>query len=192
MSVEKRIFGKLGVVCDLSNMFKAGKKIGLRPDYSFLRNMPPDCSVVSAKAFGSLPPDSLKKSQYDAQMDFLFLLSRLSWEVTAYPLLRVATPGSERPFIFREDELSVDGGVRETIRNFAKDSQIESILILAGDGGYTAEVSSAVSAGKKVIVASWQHSVNSSLVEAASGFINISEEPMFNCSKLKQKPELVA
>lgn len=62
----------------------------------------------------------------------------------------------------------VDGDVRKLVRAAADLPDIESIVLLGGDGGMTSAVKFARRAGKKVFVVAWEGTRHPALAAAAT------------------------
>jgi uncharacterized LabA/DUF88 family protein len=68
----------------------------------------------------------------------------------------------------QEDELAVDGDVRAEIRKAGTRADVDSIVLLSGDGGMTNAIRDARRQGKHVFVVAWDGSLHPALAKAAS------------------------
>jgi len=74
-----------------------------------------------------------------------------------------------------ENEFCVDGRVRHHLYETVENHDIDSVVLLSGDGGYTNAVKALCRAGKNVFVVAWKGSANPALIAAATDFSTVEE-----------------
>ena len=165
LNFVEQIQGGVTIVVDSSNMFLGGRNCHWRVDFSAVRNHLSGDKLVAAHAVASLPPNRHRASQ----SAFFCFLQRTGWRVHTHRA-QLDSAGNTV-----ENEAAVDGGVRALIRSAAASSDVDSVVVLSGDGGMTDAVHVARCAGKSVYVVAWEGTLNPALAEAATDSAFIEE-----------------
>lgn len=157
------IHGRTAVIADGSNVFLAGRGREFRVDFAALPQYLGGDTLVMAKFVGT-------RSSHcrPSQEGFFRFLHRVGWSVRKFDLLVEGTAVTE-------DELAVDGEVRAEVRKAANRADVDSIVLLSGDGGMTNAVHYAKGQGKDVFVVAWEGTLNPALAEAATDWAYIDD-----------------
>lgn len=75
----------------------------------------------------------------------------------------------------RENEVEVDGQVRDLIRAASADTDCDTVVVFGADGGFTNAVKDARRAGKNVYVIAWDGTLNPALAAAATAHISMEQ-----------------
>jgi len=163
LEIASKITGRTIQIADQSNIFKGGEGHDFRLDYSaFKRQLSGDTNIASYAVVSASPT---KRPSQDA---FYRYLHRIGWIVHRFQAVRHGD-------VIAENEAFVDGHVRDLIHAAANNPQCNSIVLLAGDGGYTDVVRYAQFQGKRVYVIAWANTLHHALMEAATGYATIEE-----------------
>lgn len=163
LGFSKAITGRTVLIVDNSNLLQGGWGKDWRVDTGE--------SVFTHLGGDDLLSASMVVSTSDrhAQIGYYRFLESVGWDVQ-----RHATLTSKERHIF-ENEAAVDGGVRVLIRAAASSREVDSVVLIGGDGGYTNAVKEARRAGKDVFVLAWAGTLNPALAQAATAHISIEE-----------------
>lgn len=150
------IHGRAAIIVDGSNVFLAGREREFRIDFGAVRRVLGGNALMMAKFVGS-------RSSYcrPSQEGFFRYLCRTGWELHKFDLLIEGGAVAE-------DELAVDGEVRAEVRKAANRADIDSIVLLSGDGGMTNAVRYARDQGKDVFVVAWEGTLHPALATKAT------------------------
>ena len=155
----KKITGATAIAADNSNIF--GKD---RIDYGLVKDYLGGDRLVSASIVVNQPIGTQRPSQ----MFFYENLKRMGWRV--YRHLSIQDKAGE----LSENQF-VDGDVKKLVIAAADSPEIESIVLLGGDGGMTSAVKYARRAGKNVYVVAWSGTLHPALAAAATATATIEE-----------------
>lgn len=156
LDFSAKICGRTAIVADGSNVFQAGRDRDFRVDYTAVRQFLSGDALVSATFVGS------RSTHFRVQQAaFEAYLRRAGWTVHSFRLMSDGVSVSE-------DESAVDGDVRAEIRKAGARADIDSVVLLSGDGGMTNAVRDARRGGKRVFVVAWDGSLHPALAAAAS------------------------
>jgi len=166
LSFVEPISGNTQIIVDLSNMTIAGRAAGFRLDYTeVLRHLCGD-NIIHPTVVASLPPLDSRNPWKEA---FYAYLRRVGYHVDTFF-------GEKQPDgTLAEDELRVDGRVRHYLYTAVEDSDIDSVVLLAGDGGYTNAVKALRRTNKRVYVIAWDGSAHPALIAAATAFSTVQD-----------------
>lgn len=158
----RRITGRVALIVDNSNILRAGRHAHFRIDYQQLKVYLGGGEAVSAHLIASQP--AFVRPQQQA---FYAFMQRYGWTVELFAPL-VDSWGA-----VSENELQVDGAVRDAIRRAAADAWCDACVVLSGDGGMTNAVKFARRSRKDVFVIAWADSLNPALAQAATAAASI-------------------
>lgn len=161
LGFAERIVGRVKIVVDNSNIFVGGRDHDFRLDYEEVRRQLGG-DVLLAAHMVVTNPHAYRPNQ-DAFYNFH---RRAGWLINFHYLIN-------RDGLTCENEALVDGDVRAIIRAFAEQDDVDAIVLLGGDGGYTNAVRDARRAGKKVFVVAWANTLHSMLATAATATATI-------------------
>jgi hypothetical protein len=156
--VEK-ISGRVEIIVDASNIFLGGRDRDFRVDFAAVRNFLGGDELMAARIVLSQPPHGQRPSQ----LAFVDSLRRANWDVFAH----LALFDDHQRIV--ENEARVDGHVRRLIRA----ADVDTIVLLGGDGGYTNAVRGARRAGRKVFSIAWSGTAHPALVAASTDFATV-------------------
>jgi len=166
LSFSARITGNTRLVVDLSNCTIAGRASGFRLDYTeVIRHLGGD-RVIRPIVVASIPPLGTSDPGRSAFYEYL---RHVGYHVETFF-------GEKQPDgTLAENELRVDGRVRHHLYETVENHDIDSVVLLSGDGGYTNAVKALRRAGKNVFVVAWKGSANPALIAAATDFSTVEE-----------------
>lgn len=166
LDFTRRICGNTVIVWDASNTFNGAPQTqngsqGL--DVLAMKRMLGGDNLVGAYASVSRP--SMITS---SQLGFYRFLQH-----SGFTLLESRCVASTSGL--RENEEIADGNVRRAIRDAACREDVESIVLLSGDGGMINAVRYARRCGKNVFVAAWAGTLHNELAKASTSHIAIND-----------------
>lgn len=161
-NIMRMITGYTFIVLDNSNVLRGGFGHGFRIDPALvLQHLRGDKLVSATMSVSAAANDR------PSQVGYYQWVRRLGWTVNTFELLR----DSAGKLV--EDEVQVDGDVRTQIRAATRSAYCDTIVVFAGDGGYTNAVKEARDAGKTVVVLAWAGTLHPALAAAASAHARI-------------------
>lgn len=155
------IVGRVKIVVDNSNIFVGGRDRDFRLDYEQVRRQLGGDELLAAHMVVTNP-----RTYRPNQAAFYSLHRRAGWLINFHRLIN-------RDGLSCENEEWVDGDVRAIVRAFAAQDNVDAIVLLGGDGGYTNAVRDARRAGKNVFVVAWANTFHPVLAAAATATATI-------------------
>lgn len=166
ISFARSIRGKTHIVVDNSNIFVSGRDREFRVDYAAVQRHLSGDALLASVISVSLSPGENRLGQ----AWFYEWLRRTGWRVHTFTPIRDVNTGA-----YFEHEAHVDGDVRESILAAANSHDCESIVLMAGDGGFTNAVKAARRTGKQVFVIAWAGTLHPALAAAATATATIEQ-----------------
>lgn len=157
----ERIIGRVKIVVDNSNIFLGGRDRDFRLDYEEVRRQIGGDELLAAHMVVTNP-----HTYRPNQTAFYNLHRRAGWLINFHRLIN-------RDGLPCENEARVDGDVRAIVRAIAAEDDVDAIVLLGGDGGYTNAVRDARHKGKNVFVVAWANTLHSMLAAAATATATI-------------------
>jgi len=153
-----------GIFIDLQNLYSAGKSSGYQLDYQSFRNyfLQSPAHYTRFTAFSSYDP------QREDQHRFLMALARMGYRIVSKPLKRLPS-----------GETKANMDMEMAMEILAVAPHLHEIVIVSGDGDFTALVNYLIQQGKIVKVAGPDEYTASELIQACHEFIPLSTIPGF-------------
>lgn len=156
LGFAERIVGRVKIVVDNSNIFVGGRDRDFRLDYEEVRRQLGGDELLAAHMVVTN-----SYTYRPNQATFYNLHRRAGWRITFHHLIN--SDG-----LLCENEARVDGDVRAIVRAVAAQDDVDAIVLLGGDGGYTNAVRDARCAGKNVFVVAWANTLHPALAAVAT------------------------